>query len=113
MNESPPPLPQWLLLRDAGIGKPALIVKFKFTIGPSDPCHDRDRVKSSAKTIFRFGQVGVEAGVLPIAHLAIVHVRVDFLPLEKISPVFARKRPPKQKPAGFSLEPPPAVFGLG
>src|SRR5882762_9064595 len=28
MNESPPPLPQWLLLRDPGIRKPALIVKF-------------------------------------------------------------------------------------
>src|SRR5258708_2543037 len=113
MNESAPPLPQWLLLRDTGIGKPALIVKFKFTIGPSDPCHDRDRVKSSAKTIFRFGQVGVEAGILQFAELAIVNVRVDSIPLEKISPVVAERRPTKQKPAIFSIEAPQACFVFG
>src|SRR5260370_7543924 len=53
MNGSAPSLSQWLLWREHGIGKPTLIVKFKFTLWPSDPCHNRDGVDGSAKTMFR------------------------------------------------------------
>src|SRR5258708_7281012 len=62
MNESPPPLPQWLLLRDPGIRKPALIVKFKVTVWPGDPCHTRDGVDGSAKTI-----LGLSEHFFPVA----------------------------------------------
>src|SRR5258708_5662914 len=113
MNESPPPLPQWLLLRDPGIRKPALIVKFKFTVWPSDPCHNRDRVKGSAKTIFRFRQVGVETGIIQFGDLAIVNVCVDSIPLENISPIVAERRPTQQNTAIFSIEAPHACFVLG
>src|SRR6266436_303225 len=53
MNESPPPLAQWLFFRDPGIGKPALILKFEVTVWPSDPCQNRDGVDRSAKRMFR------------------------------------------------------------
>src|SRR5260221_7935149 len=98
MNESPPPLPQWLLLRDPGIRKPALIVKFKFTVWPSDPCHNRDRVKGSAKTIFRFRQDGVETGILLFDQLALVRLCIDYTPLENISPILAQSRPTTKNP---------------
>src|SRR5258708_24378540 len=51
MNGSSPPVTQWLLLREPGIGKPALIVNLKVTVCPGDPCHNRDGVDGSAKTI--------------------------------------------------------------
>src|SRR5260370_28578239 len=113
MNEIPPALPQWLLLRDPGKRKPALIVKFTFAVSASEPCHNRERVKGSAKTILRFRQVGVETGILQFGELAIVNVCVDSIPLENISPIVAERRPTKQKPAIFSIEAPQACFVFG
>src|SRR5258707_15602843 len=83
MNESPPPLPQWLLLRDPGIRKPALIVKFKFTVWPSDPCHNLDRVKGSAKTIFRLREVAVDSVILHFEELQIANGFFESLPILK------------------------------
>src|SRR5258706_15545505 len=99
MNESPPPLPQWLLLRDPGIRKPALIVKFKFTVWPSDPCHNRDGVKGSAKTIFGFRQVVVEMAIRQFDEPALVSFCVESIALENVFPLAAHKHPTKQKPA--------------
>src|SRR5258706_10680938 len=62
MNESPPPLPQWLLLRDPGVRKPALIVKLKVTVCPGDPCHNRDGVDDSAKSM-----LGLSEHFFPVA----------------------------------------------
>src|SRR5258708_8489369 len=93
MNESPPPLPQWLLLRDPGIRKPALIVKFKFTVWPSDPCHNRDRVKGRAKTTFRFRHVGVATGLLQLYTLPIPHLSFASSPLHNTPHPPAHIRP--------------------
>src|SRR5258708_13079378 len=62
MNESPPTVPQWLLLREPGIGKPTLIVNLKVTVCPGDPCHNRDGVDGSAKTI-----LGLSEHFFPVA----------------------------------------------
>src|SRR5258708_20348558 len=62
MNGSSPPVTQWLLLREPGIGKPALIVNLKVTVCPGDPCHNRDGVDGSAKTI-----LGLSEHFFPVA----------------------------------------------
>src|SRR5258706_15653090 len=87
MNESPPPLPQWLLLRDPGIRKPALIVKFKFTVWPSDPCHNRDGVKGSAKTILRLSQDCFQIAKILLEVPELPHRFVESFPVESDFPL--------------------------
>src|SRR5260370_41579334 len=89
------------------------MVKQRLTACTKHPCHNRDRVKGSANTIFRFRQVGAETDILQFGELAIVNVCVDSIPLENISPIVAERRPTKQKPAIFSIEAPQACFVFG